>query len=94
MENALCRHPAVMEAAVIGKPHDILGQEVAAVVYISPTQSVSEEELIAHCAERIAAFKVPVLVDIRNQPLPCSANGKIEKRQLRSELFPDSGSAS
>lgn len=94
VENALCRHPAVMEAAVIGKPHDILGQEVAAVVYISPTQSVSEEELIAHCAERIAAFKVPVLVDIRNQPLPCSTNGKIEKRQLRSELFPDSGSAS
>ena len=89
VENALCSHPAVMEAAVIGKPHDVLGQEVAAVVQISPAQPVNEEELIAHCAGRIAAFKVPVQVDIRSQPLPCNASGKIEKRQLRSELFPD-----
>jgi long-chain acyl-CoA synthetase len=94
VENALCSHPAVTEAAVIGKPHDILGQEVAAVVHILPTQPVSQEELIAHCAERIAAFKVPVQIDIRRELLPCNANGKIEKRQLRSELFPDSRSAS
>ena len=46
VENALCSHSAVMGAAVIGKPHDVLGQEVAAVVQISPTQPVSEEELI------------------------------------------------
>ena len=94
VENALCSHPAVMEAAVIGKPHDILGQEVAAVVQISPAQRVGEDELIAHCAERIAAFKVPVLVDIRSQPLPCNASGKIAKRQLQSELFPDPRPAS
>jgi long-chain acyl-CoA synthetase len=90
VENALCSHPAVTEAAVIGKPHDILGQEVAAVVRISPAQPVSEKDLIAHCAERIAAFKVPVQIDVRREPLPCNANGKIEKRQLQNELFPDS----
>ncbi len=94
VENALCSHPAVTEAAVIGKPHDVLGQEVAAVVRISPAQPVNEEELIAHCAERIAAFKVPVQIDIRREPLPCNANGKIEKRRLQAELFPASRSPS
>ena len=89
VENALSSHPGVMEAAVIGKPHAVLGQEVAAVVRISPTHRVSEQELIGYCESRIAKFKVPVMIDVRREPLPCNAAGKIVKRQLQIELFPD-----
>lgn len=95
VENALCSHPAVVEAAVIGRPHNVLGQEVAAVVRVVLTQKnmqlPSEQELIDHCQTRIAAFKVPVLIDIRREPLPCNANGKVVKHQLQKELFQDFG---
>lgn len=90
VENALNSHPAVMEAAVIGKPHAVLGQEVAAVVRIAPTHRVSEQELISYCESRIAKFKVPVLIDVRRTPLPCNAAGKVIKRRLVQELFPES----
>ena len=87
VENALCSHPAVLAAAVIGKPHDVLGQEVAAVVHVSPAHPAGAEELTAHCRERIAAFKVPVMIDVRAEPLPANAAGKIDKRRLWRELF-------
>ena len=87
IEDALYSHPGVMDAAVIGRPHRILGEEVVAVVQAAPGAAPSQDELIAHCRERIAAFKVPVLVEIRDQPLPRNANGKILKASLKQELF-------
>jgi long-chain acyl-CoA synthetase len=89
VENALYSHPSVIEAAVVGKPHEILGQEVAAVVHVTAERRPSEQELIAHCRERLAPFKVPVLIDIRLERLPSNANGKIVKHDLQMELFPD-----
>jgi long-chain acyl-CoA synthetase len=86
VEDALYSHPAVMDAAVIGLPHRVLGEEVGAVVQVKPGTEVSEAELQAHCRARIAAFKVPVRIDIRTEPLPRNANGKILKRELKKEL--------
>lgn len=87
VENALCSHPAVKDAAVIGKPHPVLGQEVAAVVQVSGVQAAGEAALIEHCRSRLAAFKVPAIIDVRTEPLPVNANGKVIKRQLQNELF-------
>jgi long-chain acyl-CoA synthetase len=93
VEDALYSHPAVMDAAVIGRPHHILGEEVCAVVQVAPGQVVDEAALIAHCRDCIAAFKVPVMIDIRHEPLPRNANGKIVKHVLKDELFADGAPA-
>jgi long-chain acyl-CoA synthetase len=86
VENALYEHPAVMDAAVVGAPHRTLGEEPAAVVTLKPGLSATEEELRAHAARRLAAFKVPIAIRIWSEALPRNANGKILKDELR-KLF-------
>jgi long-chain acyl-CoA synthetase len=75
-----------MDAAVVGKPHRILGEEPAAVVTLKPGQHATEEELRAHVAERLAAFKVPVEIRFWNEVLPRNPSGKILKTELK-KLF-------
>jgi long-chain acyl-CoA synthetase len=87
VENALYSHPAVMDAAVIGLPHRVLGEEVTAVVQIGPGAEIGEEALKRHVATQLAAFKVPVRIELRREPLPRNAAGKILKRQLKRELM-------
>lgn len=87
VEDVLYSHPAVMDAAVVGIPHKVLGEEVGAVVQVKPDHDVTEAELQAHVAEHLAAFKVPVKIEIRREPLPRNANGKILKRDLREEFL-------
>ena len=86
VEAALYEHPAVNDAAVVGLPHQVLGEEVGAIVYALPGTDVTEDELRAHVAARLAAFKVPVRVWFRDEPLPRNPAGKILKRDLRAEL--------
>lgn len=86
VEAALHEHPAVSDAAVIGIPHDVLGEEVGAVVRLRHGMGVTEQELQAHVRERLAGFKVPVKVWFRDDELPRNPAGKILKRQLRDEL--------
>jgi len=86
VEDALYNHPAVMDAAVIGIPHRVLGEEVGAIVQIAPGQQVTEEQLKAHVAGQLARFKVPIRIEMRNEPLPRNANGKILKSQLKKEF--------
>ncbi|MDE2181521.1 MAG: acyl--CoA ligase [Alphaproteobacteria bacterium] len=83
IESALCAHPAVIDAAVVPMPHRTLGEEPAAVVHVKPGMRVTEEELRAHVAGRLAAFKVPVKVLFWPDPLPRNANGKLMKVELR-----------
>ncbi len=86
VEDALYSHVDVMDAAVVGIPHTVLGEEVGAVVQVRPGSSVTVEDLQAHVRAQLAGFKVPVRIDIRTDPLPRNANGKILKRQLREDM--------
>jgi len=86
VESALHDHPAVIDAAVVGIPHRVLGEEVGAIVTVKPGVHVSEEQLRAHVAARLASFKVPVKIEIRSEPLPRNVNGKLLKRELREEM--------
>jgi long-chain acyl-CoA synthetase len=88
VEAAIYEHPAVYEAAVFGVPHERLGEEVAAVVYVRPGHEVTEDELRAHVGERLAGFKVPSVVRIVHEALPRNPAGKILKRELRDSLSP------
>jgi long-chain acyl-CoA synthetase len=88
VEGVLFEHPAVTEAAVIGIPHPVLGEEVGAVVQLRPGATVTEDELKAHVAQSLAAFKVPVRFWFRDEPLPRNPAGKVMKRDLREELLP------
>jgi len=83
VENILYEHPAVMDAALVGRPHEVLGEEPCAVVTVKPGATASEEELQDFVRDRLAAFKVPVAVAIRQEPLPRNANGKILKNELK-----------
>jgi long-chain acyl-CoA synthetase len=86
VEDVLFAHPEVMDAAVVGIPHRVLGEEVGAAVQLRPGSDASEESLRKHVGVHLAAFKVPVQIVLRPEPLPRNANGKILKRQLKQEL--------
>lgn len=86
VEAAIYEHPAVYEAAVFGVPHDRLGEEVAAAVYVRPGHDLTVEDLQAHVAERLAGFKVPSVVRIVHEALPRNAAGKILKREIRDAV--------
>jgi long-chain acyl-CoA synthetase len=83
VENALFEHPDIIDAAVVGIPHRTLGEEPGAVVTLKPGARVSEQEMRAFVAERLAAFKVPVRIVARDDMLPRNPNGKILKNQLK-----------
>ena len=82
IENRLAEHPDVAEAAVIGIDHDVLGQEVGAVVVLTPGARVTADELKAFCAETLAPYKVPVSIQLRAEALPRNPSGKILKHVL------------
>jgi long-chain acyl-CoA synthetase len=86
VEGALYAHPAVMDAAVVAIPHKVLGEEVGAVVQLAPGKDVSEDELKAHVRKLLASFKVPIKIELRHEPLPRNANGKILKTELRNDM--------
>jgi long-chain acyl-CoA synthetase len=94
VEDALYSHPAVMDAAVVGIPHHVLGEEVGAVVQLKPGASATEEDLKRHVAARLAAFKVPVRIVLEREPLPRNASGKIMKRELRGVVGGQSSTVS
>jgi long-chain acyl-CoA synthetase len=84
VENALYDHPAVMDAAVVGKPHKTLGEEPVAAVHLKPGHKATAEELRHHVAAKLAAFKVPVEIKFLPETLPRNANGKIMKKDLKA----------
>ncbi|WP_219502227.1 class I adenylate-forming enzyme family protein [Nonomuraea ceibae] len=87
VEAALFEHPAVDDVAVIGVPHDELGEEVGAVIRLAPGASATREELTAFLADRIAKFKIPAHVWFRDTELPRNPGGKILKTRLRREVL-------
>lgn len=81
IEEVLITHPAVSMAAVVGVPHATHGEDVKAFVIPVPGSELTEEELIAWCRERMAAYKYPRSVEFRDS-LPLTSTGKILKREL------------
>ncbi len=86
IEAVLYEHPAVYEAAVFGLPHERLGEEVAAAVLPRKGFPLTADELQTHVAARLAAFKVPSVIEIVDGKLPRNAAGKILKREIRDAL--------
>ena len=84
IEEVIYEHPAVAEVAVIGTPHEELGEEVRAVVALKEGESATEEEIIAFAKERVATYKYPRSVTFMDD-LPKTATGKILKRELSAE---------
>ena len=82
VEEVLYQHELIVEAAVIGVPHESHGEEVKAVVALAAGGSLSPEEVTAFCKERVAAYKYPRIVEIVDA-LPKGPTGKILKRELR-----------
>ncbi len=87
VESAIYQHPAIVECAVIGIPHEIWGEQVHAIVRCHEGESVAEEALIAHCHQLIAGFKCPKSVSFVSEPLPLSGAGKILKTELRKPFW-------
>jgi long-chain acyl-CoA synthetase len=87
VEQALYTHPAVLEVAVIGIPHEHWGEAVHAVVVCKPGKEASSEELITHARTQIAGYKAPSSIEFRAEALPKSGAGKILKRELREPYW-------
>lgn len=89
IENALATHHAVLEAAVVGAPHETYGEVPVAYVVAYPEQDITESDLLAHLAERLTRVKVPERVHLVDA-LPRNPVGKIDKPGLRKRLSPAS----
>ena len=88
VEEVLYQHPAVLEAATFGVPDEKWGEAVwAAVVPRVEHYDVDPEDIIHFCKERIAGYKVPKGIDLRDEPLPKSGPGKVLKRELRAPYW-------
>ena len=84
VEAVLFEHPAVLEAAVFGVPHAVRGETVKTAIVLKPGQQATEEEITAFCKERLAAYKVPKIVEFKEE-LPKSLVGKVLRRVLRED---------
>ena len=81
VEDVLYRHPAVLAAAVVAKPDDKWGETPCAFLEVRPGTEVTPEDIVAHCKQHLAGFKVPRAVVFGE--LPKTSTGKIQKFELR-----------
>ncbi|HJQ04616.1 MAG TPA: AMP-binding protein [Nocardioides sp.] len=88
VEDALFSHPAVAEVAVIGVPSEKWGETIKALVVLAPGCSADERELIAWCKSRLAGYKAPTSVELRDA-LSRTATGKLQKFKLRAPYWTD-----
>lgn len=86
IENALAEHPAVLEVAVVAAPDERFGEAPIALVVLKPGATATEKELRAHCRSRLARYKVPREIHLRDS-LPKGGTGKILKSELREPFW-------
>jgi long-chain acyl-CoA synthetase len=85
VESALAGAPGVSEVVAIGVPDDMMGEKVGVVIVPEDGERFDVEAVLAHARERVADFKVPQYVALRDEPLPRNPAGKVLKAQLRDE---------
>jgi long-chain acyl-CoA synthetase len=83
IEDVVMSHPGVLEVAAVGEPDDRSGEAVKIVV-VKKDPALTEAQLLDYCRQRLAAYKVPKIVEFRTEPLPKTNIGKILRRELRS----------
>lgn len=84
VENALADHPDVAAVSVIAVPDEALGERVHAVIVVAGAARPTLEAIQAHCRKRVAGYKIPRSIELRAEPLPINAAGKVLKTQLRA----------
>ena len=84
IDEVLFTHPKILDAVAVGVPDPYRGETVKAFVVLKPGETATEEEIIAYCRERLARYKVPKLVEFRDE-LPKSLVGKVLRKVLREE---------
>jgi long-chain acyl-CoA synthetase len=84
IEDILCEHPAISQAAVVGLPDKIWGEEVAAFVVLKKGSDVKPQELIGYCKEHLADYKCPRIMEIAKS-LPMTATGRVQKTRIIEE---------
>ncbi len=84
VEEVIFTHPKVREAAVAGVPDPKRGETVKAYIILKAGMSATEDEIRAHCKASLAPYKVPALIEFRNE-LPKSQIGKVIRRRLVEE---------
>ncbi len=87
LENAIASHPAVIEVAVFGIPHEKWGETPMAVCAVTPGESITEEEIIGLVTDRLGSYMKPTKVELRTDLLPRSPTGKIMRRALREPYW-------
>ena len=87
VEDALYRHPGVLEATVFGIPDEQWGEAVHAVIVARDGADLDDAAIISHCRDHIGGYKVPKSVSFQTDPLPKSGPGKVLKRELRAPYW-------
>jgi fatty-acyl-CoA synthase len=87
IERAIGSHPAVLECAVVSAPDDTWGEAPAAIVMRKPGAKLTVEELGAFLASRLSRYKLPRIIEFREEPLPKTGTGKIRKLVLREKFW-------
>jgi long-chain acyl-CoA synthetase len=86
IEEVLYRHPAVLEAAIVGLPDKMWGEEIAAFVVLKPGQTLKQRDLVVYCKQNVASYKCPRKVFFVEQ-LPKTATGKIQKNRIVEQFI-------
>jgi long-chain acyl-CoA synthetase len=86
VEAAIFELADVADCAVVGLPHPVLGEEVAAVIVLRPGRLIEAEDVARHVSRRLARFSVPTRIFFRAEALPRNPQGKVLKRELRDSL--------
>ena len=89
VENAIYEHPDVLEACVFGIPDERLGEILCTAIYLKENSELTKDNLIEFLSNKLAAFKIPVVIEFLDSSLPLVASGKFDKPALRTMFAKD-----